>query len=220
MQGSVIAVFGGAFNPVHFGHIKPAMELVQCEEIARVIFVPCRLHPHKGRIGAGESACEDEHRLAMLRLVTRSPEMTVDTREMAAHEVSYTVDTLRGFRAELGEDVSLAFVMGEDTFGDIHSWENYRQLLDLAHVIVTRRPDCAGIDECHVLLEASGGYAALDELARCPGGRVCRFDNHPVAVSSTEVRCLLERGEQPRYLIPGIVWNYIRRNRLYGYHGA
>ncbi len=214
MQGGVIAIFGGAFDPMHFGHIKPALELAQREEIARIIFVPCRLHPHKGSVPG------DEHRLAMLKLIARPPAMTVDTRELEAHDVCYTVDTLRGFRAELGADTPLAFVLGEDAFAGVCGWRDYQRLPELAHLIVTRRPDCADADARHPLLEASGGYATLGELARCPAGRVCRFDNTPVAASSTEVRRLLERGEQPRGLIPGTIWNYIRRNRLYGYDDA
>ncbi len=214
MQGGVIAVFGGAFDPVHLGHIKPALQLLQREEIARVIFVPCRLHPHKGRIGAG--AHGDEHRLAMLRLVARPPGMTVDTREIEAREVTGTVDTLRGFRAEAGEDAPLAFVMGEDAFGGVCGWREYRRLTDLAHLIVTRRPGCTAADARHPLLAASGGYATLADLAQRPAGGICRFDNDPVAASSTEVRRLLAHGEQPRGLIPGTVWSYIRRHRLYG----
>ncbi len=214
MHGGIIAVFGGAFDPVHFGHVKPALQLLQQQEIARVVFVPSRLHPHKGRIGDRSG---DEHRLAMLNLVVRPPGMVVDTREMRAEAPCYTVDTLREFRAELGVDAPLAFVMGEDAFGGVHCWHDYRRLLEPAHLIVTRRPDCAEPDPRHPLLEASGGDAGLAELARRPAGRVCRFDNDVVAASSTAVRGMLERGEQPRYLIPGTVWSYIRRHRLYGY---
>ena len=214
MPGGIIAIFGGAFDPVHLGHVKPALQLLQREEIAQVVFVPSRLHPHKGRIG---DLASDEHRLAMLNLVLRPPGMVVDVREMQAEAPGYTVDTLRGFRAELGADAPLAFMMGEDAFGGVCHWRDYRQLLELAHVIVTRRPDCAEVGADHPLLEASGGPAELAELARWPAGRVCRFDNDVVAASSTAVRAMLERGEQPRYLMPGTVWNYIRRHRLYGY---
>lgn len=222
MQGGIIAVFGGAFDPVHFGHIKPALQLSRRPEIERVVFVPARLHPHKGRVG---DAHRDAHRLAMLKLVVRPPATSVDTRELQAAGTTYTVDTLSGFRAELGAAAPLAFVMGEDAFAGVCRWRDYPRLLKLAHLIVTRRPcDTAETGPetgaSHPLLEASGGYAGLAELARRPAGRICRFDNDVVAVSSTQVRRVLERGEQPRYLLPGAVWNYVRRHRLYGYDGA
>ena len=216
-MGGVTAVFGGAFDPVHLGHIKPIFELLEQPEIERVIFVPCKLHPGKGCIG---SADDDRHRLAMLDLVVRAPRMAVDTREMHAGETSYTVDTLRSFRSELGADAPLAFVLGEDAFNGVAGWRDYRRLPELAHLIVTRRPDCAGADveapADHPLVGVSGGYVPLGELAHDPAGKVCRFGNEPVAVSSSEVRKLLEAGCQPRYLVPGTVWSYIRRNRLYG----
>ena len=218
MRGGVTAIFGGAFDPVHLGHIKPVFQLLQSREIEKLVFVPSRLHPDKGHVGAQEGGDRDSHRLAMLRRVVRGPGMVVDTREMQADKVSYTVDTLRGFRAELGDDASIAFVMGEDVFQKVTGWRDYRQLLALAHLIVTRRSGCAAADAGHPLVEASNGYAPLAEIACCPAGRVCRFDNDPIVVSSTEVRACLERGEQPRYMIPGVIWSYIRCHRLYGLH--
>ena len=210
--GGLVAVFGGAFNPVHFGHLKPAFELLQRAELERVVFVPCKLHPHKGRIG--NDRIDDEHRLAMLRMVVGPPSMSVDTREIRAHKTSYTVNTLGAFRKQLGDAAPLAFMLGEDAFADVCGWHDHRRLLELAHLIVTRRAGFSG-DDKHPLLKASGGYVPLQELARLPAGKVCRFDNTPVSVSSTRVRQLLERGEQPRYLLPGAIWSYIRRNRLY-----
>ena len=216
MQRGVVAVFGGAFDPVHFGHIKPTLQLQRQPEIRQVILLPSRLHPDKGRIG--NTSTDDKHRVAMLGLFTNTPGISVDLREIHASETSYTADTLRGFRAELGEDAPFAFVMGEDTFAGICDWRDYRRIPQLAHLIVIRRPDCAEVGSRHPLLEAAGGYAPLGELARQPAGRICRFDNEPVAASSTEVRATLARGEQPRYMIPGAVWSYIRRNRLYGFN--
>ena len=209
----MVAVFGGAFDPVHFGHIKAALCLLRYAVISRVVFVPAHLHPCKGRIGNG---CSDEDRLAMLKLIARPLKLQISTYEMEAGETVHTVDTLRYFRGELGEDVPLAFVMGEDAFNEIDGWHDYRQLPELAHLIVIRRPGFAG-DVGHPLLMASGGYVPLESLAGSPAGGICRLDNELVAVSSTEVRRSLADGHQPRYMLPGVVWNYIRRNRLYGH---
>ena len=217
MQRGVIALFGGAFDPIHLGHIKPAVQLSQCDEIKQVIFIPSQLHLYKGRVDSGrvDAKHSNNHRLAMIKLITHQPKMAIDTREIEADKTSYTVDTLRDFRAELGKDAPLAFIMGEDVFSNVSSWHNYRQLLNLSHLIVIRRSGCAEIDMNHPLLEMSGGFVSLSELVQKSVGKICQFNNEPIAVSSTEVRRLLGCGRQPRYLIPGAIWNYIQRNRLY-----
>ena len=213
MRNCVVAVFGGAFDPVHFGHIKPALYLSRHDVISRVVFVPARLHPFKGRIGNG---CSDDDRLAMLKLIVRPPKLQISSHEIEADGVVHTVDTLRYFRSELGQDVPLAFVVGEDAFNEIDGWREYRRLPELAHLIVIRRPGFEYAAD-HPLIAASGGCSSLEDLAGSPAGRICLLDNEPVTVSSTEVRRLLDGGRQPRYMMPGVVWNYIRRNCLYGY---
>ena len=205
----MIAFLGGIFDPPHFGHLKPALELTQRPEITQLRFLPCYQPPHK------QTATSDVHRLTMLKLIEKPPAIVVDDYEIERRRVSYTVDSLRHFRRQVGDQQSLAFVLGQDTFQEIASWSRYRQLLELVHLIVTVRPGYT-ISDDHVLLQASGGWAPLSELAQVPAGKTALFENQTWDVSSSDLREMIARGGQPRYLMPGVVWNYIRRHRLYG----
>jgi len=204
----VIAVMGGVFDPVHFGHIKPALELLSRPQISQVRLMPCRVHPDKGEAGAGA-----RHRLQMLELVAGAG-LVVDGRELERDGVSYTADTLGQLRDEAGGEQPIAFVAGQDTAAKMHTWKCAARLPALAHLIVLARPDCG---DCP--LPAAWRRAEdLAALAASPAGCAYRASNRPFAASSGAIRAMIGRREQPRYLLPGAVWNYIRRHRLYGWN--
>lgn len=199
---------GGVFDPVHFGHIKPALELLSRPQISQVRLMPCRVHPDKGEAGAGA-----RHRLRMLELVAGAG-LVVDGRELERDGVSYTVDTLGQLRAEAGDEQPLAFVVGQDTAANMPGWRCAARLPSLAHLIVLARPDCGAC-----LLPPPWRRAEdLTALAASPAGCAYLVRNRPVAASSGAIRAMIRRREQPRYLLPGAVWNYIRRHRLYGWN--
>ena len=206
----MLAVLGGVFDPPHFGHIKPAFELAQCPEITQLRLLPCRKLPHK------QIVADDMHRLTMLQLIEKPPLVVVDTYEIEQANMSYTVDTLSYFRRQIGSQLSLAFVLGQDAFLNITEWFHYQQLLEFAHLIVTVRPGYSVADD-HALLQASGGWSPLSELARTPMGKITLFTNKVWDISSSKIQALIAEQQQARYLMPGVIWNYIRRNQLYGY---
>ncbi len=199
---------GGVFDPVHFGHIQPALELLSRPEISQVRLMPCRVHPDKGEAGA-----DARHRLRMLELIAGA-DLAVDGRELEREGVSYTVDTLEQLRAEAGAGRSLAFVAGQDAAAKISGWRRSESLPSLAHLIVLARPDCGDYSPPPLWRRAED----LQTLATSPAGCVHLVRNRPVAVSSGAIRGMIRRQEQPRYLLPGSVWNYIRRHRLYGWN--
>ena len=201
-------VFGGAFDPVHFGHIKPLLELANHLEAAQIRLLPCYQHPNKVLIAS------PEHRFKMLQLVVHLPQWVVDTHDLERQDICYTVDTLTDLRDELGAECSLCFVLGQDAFTQIVTWKHYERILDIVNLIVLTRRGF-GSDEKHPLLQRCGGWSPLVEASKNASGKLCRFYNHPVTVSSSDVRECLSLGEQPKYLLPGVVWNYIRRHRLY-----
>ncbi len=208
MKQQLTVVFGGAFDPVHFGHIKPLLELSKCLPASRILFLPCYRQADKLPLASSI------HRLAMLRLVIRPPQLLVDTRELDKQSICYTVDALTEFREELGARHPICFMLGQDAFAQIQAWERYERIIDLAHLIVTVRPE-SDVVKSHPLLECRGGWSPLAALYDAPAGKLCRFRNQPIAVSSGQVRECLMYGEQPKYLLPGAVWNYIRRHKLY-----
>ena len=206
-QGLTV-IFGGSFDPVHFGHIKPALELAKCSEVEQVRFLPCHAHADKNIVAA------DKHRTAMLKLIVHTDKTMLDLREMQRDGISYTVDTLEEVRAELGPDQPLAFLLGHDVFLEITDWHCDERIMELAHLIVLSRDDNT-IPDNHRLVLQSGGWSLLQDLIETPAGKLCQFHNQRVDLSSSQVRNHLANGEEPRYLLPATVWQYIQRHNLY-----
>lgn len=150
----------------------------------------------------------------MLQLIAEPPRCVVDTRELDKQDICYTVDTLAGLREELGSGTPICFVLGQDAFARIETWKLYGQIPELAHLIVISRPGNE-MPGSHPLVKRCSGWSTLATLYDAPAGKLCWFRNQQIAVSSSEVRACLSNGKQPRYLLPGTVWNYIRRHKLY-----
>jgi nicotinate-nucleotide adenylyltransferase len=207
-----VGVFGGTFNPVHFGHLRSALELAERLQLAQLRLMPCAVPPHREA-----PACDARHRLAMLELaVAGEPVLAFDDRELRRGGTSYTIDSLIELRRELGPGGSLCLVMGCDAVRALTTWHRWDELLDWAHVAVIARPGWE--------LPASGpvahwlhGHRISDPAAlrqRSHGGVVVA-ELRPLAISSTEIRALIARGSSPRFLLPDAVLEYIRVHDLY-----
>ena len=130
-----IGIFGGTFDPIHFGHLRPAFELSQALKLAEVRFLPAGNPPHRQATLASA-----EVRLAMVKAaVAGEKRFVVDDREVRRVGASYSVDTLTELRAEF-PDRSLCLMLGMDAFLGLPNWHRWRDILDLAHVVVWRRP--------------------------------------------------------------------------------
>ena len=130
-----LAILGGTFDPVHYGHLRAADEVRKALDLPAVRLVPAALPPHRE---APLTAARD--RVAMLDLAVREfPGLVVDTREIARGGKSYTVDTLRELRSEQ-PGMPLLLVVGADAFQGLSTWHEWRSIFDLAHVVVVPRP--------------------------------------------------------------------------------
>ncbi|WP_417566001.1 nicotinate-nucleotide adenylyltransferase [Marinobacter sp.] len=206
-------IYGGTFDPVHHGHLRLALEISDRLGVGVVSLVPCHIPPHRGQTGASSG-----QRLAMLRLaVSGEPQLQIDDRELAREGASYTADTLRQLRAELGQDEPLVMVIGTDAFASFDRWREWQAIPDLAHVVVVRRPGLA--------LDPSGKPAQLlaeravtgsEALHRRPCGAFLELDPPLLDISATGIRERIRDGRSPRYLLPDPVWLEIRRQGLYG----
>ena len=137
----MIGVLGGTFDPVHFGHLRPALEVRQALGLEELRLIPLRQAVHRSQPQASP-----EQRLAMLRLAVRGAEgLRIDDRELRRVGESYTYDTLVDLRIELGPAVGLCLLVGADAFRGFLSWHRPDDILALAHLIVMRRP--GGADE-------------------------------------------------------------------------
>lgn len=206
-------IYGGTFDPVHHGHLRLAIEVSDRLGVGSVSLVPCHIPPHRGQTGASS-----DQRLAMLRLaIAGEPQLRIDNRELAREGASYTADTLRQLRAELGPDEPLAMVVGTDAFASFDRWREWQQIPELAHVIVVRRPGPA--------LDPAGKPARLlaerlvsgpEALHHSPCGGFLQMDPPLLDISATGIRERIGDGRSPRYLVPDQVWQEIRRQALYG----
>lgn len=210
MRARPLAVLGGTFDPVHFGHLRPALELAEALDLARVLFVPCGVPPHRGRPGA---AAPD--RLEMVRLaVAEEPRFAVDDRELRREGPSYMVDTLQSLRDELGPDRSLILVLGMDAFAGLDRWHRWQRLSELAHLLVMQRPG-AGVDPPPALAPLVAARVDPAALATRPAGGVAFTCVTGLDIAATSIRALVAAGRSPRFLLPEPVRAYIQSNGLY-----
>lgn len=206
-----IGILGGTFDPVHIGHLRPAIEAQEALGLAEVRLIPNHIPPHRAN-----PFCSSEQRLAMVRLAAaENPGFVVDERELERNKPSYTIDTLIELRQAL-PDTPLCFLMGMDALLGLPSWHRWRELLDYAHLVVSTRPGWhpdypAPIAE---LLARHQSREAAD-LHRHRHGCIWLADNQPIELSATGLRALLAAGRDPRYLLPAPVADYIRQHGLY-----
>lgn len=207
-------IYGGTFDPVHHGHLRLALEVSERLGDVPVSLVPCHIPPHKDATGATAA-----QRLRLLKLaLAGEPGLRIDDRELRREGASYTADTLRQLRAELGADVPLVMIVGTDAFAGFHRWKQWRQIAGLAHIIVVRRP---GIvlnpeDEPARLLEERG-VANVEALFSQAAGLILELDPPWLDISATGIRQRIGAGQSPRYLVPDTVLAEIRRIGLYGH---
>jgi len=221
MTASGTGLFGGTFDPVHFGHLRLATELAEAFRLERVVFLPAGLPYHRGR-SAHASA---DQRLTMLKLaVARDPRFDVDDRELRREGETYTYDTLAEIRAERGPDAALVFLIGSDAFAKIDTWHRWTELFDLAHFAVAIRAD-----DQNWFAKGPGAFPKevwpritlnLRELVGASAGRVMTFSMTPLSISSTAIRAAASEGSSIRYLTPDPVVEYIRSHRIYAKAGA
>lgn len=194
-----IGIIGGTFDPVHIGHLIIAEEAWYRLGLARVIFVPASVPPHK----PDEPVSEREHRYRMTVLATEdNPAFEVSRMEFERPGPSYTVDTLAELKRLHGEDTELFFIMGADSVLEITTWHRPDEIVRLCTVVAAARP---GYDLARA--ERSLPHEFLE--------RIDFLEVPDIDISSTELRERVMAGVPIRYLIPPSVEKYIYENRLY-----
>ena len=205
-------LYGGTFDPVHDGHIAVALAAA-CALETTIALLPSADPPHRAPPGASA-----EQRAAMLDLaVAGYPRLWVDRRELHREGPSYTVDTLRAVRAEIGPREPLVWLLGADAFRDLPIWREWRALFVLAHFVVAVRPGHA-LDRLNADLvqKAEGrwvGHAA--GLRSAPAGLLWRLDLPPRHEAASSVRERIAAGLPWQDDVPTVVAEYIRAHRLY-----
>lgn len=211
-MGGSVAIFGGTFDPVHNGHLRSAIEIKEALGVDELRLMPSHRPPLRGEPGA-----ESRQRLAMVSAaITGESGLYADGRELLRDGPSYTVDTLRGLRAELGLAVSLTVVMGSDAFNQLHRWQDWRSLFDLANVLLLHRADCPLAADAAVteFIEARR-LAKASALTAVGAGGFFELGLIQLPISATDIRQRLASGRSIRYLVPDVVADYIAEHGLY-----
>jgi len=208
----LVGVFGGTFNPVHYGHLRSALELVERLQLEQLRLMPSASPPHRDA-----PECSAERRAAMVELaVSGEPRLVCDVREMQRPGKSYTIDSLIELRGELGAQQGLCMVLGCDAVQDIATWHRWQELLDWAHIVIIARPSWQ-LPRAGVLAQWVKAHQleSPELLRQRPCGGIVIEELRPLAISSTEIRGLLASGRSARYLMPQSVLDYIQTHALY-----
>jgi nicotinate-nucleotide adenylyltransferase len=206
-----IGIFGGTFDPIHFGHLRTAFELLQTLRLSEVRFMPAGNPPHRAA-----TVANSELRLAMVQAATQEqPGFVVDDREIRREGLSYSVDTMRTLRADF-PDRSLCLIVGMDAFLGLPKWHQWRELLELVHVVVAHRPGWRAPSSGPLgELLVDRGTGRIDDLHESPSGNIFIHAGTQLEISSTEFRKLIAAGRDPRYLMPDAVRSIIQQTGCY-----
>ncbi|NHZ60768.1 nicotinate-nucleotide adenylyltransferase [Massilia genomosp. 1] len=210
-----VALLGGSFDPVHNGHVALATLFATLLEPDQLRILPAGSPWQKSGLQA-----RDADRIAMLRLAfAGAPHaVTLDLQEIERGTPTYTIDTLRSVRAELGPHASIVFLMGSDQLQQLDSWRAWRQLFELAHIGVAARPGFSMADAAlpaAVAEELTMRRGSLAQLRNTPSGRAYLAETLDVDISATQIRAALQRGEKANSLISPVVLDYIQQHNLY-----
>lgn len=207
-----IGILGGTFDPVHYGHLRLAVEMVQRLQLHELRFIPLKIPPHRGTPHAGP-----EHRLHMLKLATMGTDcVRVDGRELERDGISYTIDTVRSLRMDIG-DTPLCLVMGMDAFNSINTWHEWQGLLDYSHIIIADRPGTTLANLARDIRELVDVHGITEPalLHQSPSGTILHLPMPLLDISSTRIREQIAGKGNVRFLLPDTVLDYIDTFHLY-----
>lgn len=208
----MIGLFGGSFDPIHLGHLRPALEVFEGLALQELRFVPAYRSPLK----AGHGLTPEQRAAMVSAAISGQPGFVADLCELQRSGPSYTADTLAAKREQYGSAQSLCFIMGSDSFNNLPKWHQWQSVLELAHVVVMQRPD-ADIDtqlfpRDYVEQRLQPDAAKLREQ---PAGLINFQQVSQLDISSTMIRAHLREGRSIRYLVPDAQAEFIHRNHLY-----
>lgn len=207
---AMIGVYGGTFDPIHFGHLRTILDVKERLGLQQIRLVPCSQPVHRGR-----PCATVQHRFAMLQQATENISgFVVDTQEMVRDKPSYMIETLKSLRQQFRQQ-SLILIMGGDAFEKINTWFQWQQLFDYAHIVVMQRPG-SDIDNVNLplFLQVKLTQNAAD-LARKEHGCLYFQNVIQLDISATQIRQKVAQHESIDFLLPNNIIKYIRDNNLY-----
>jgi nicotinate-nucleotide adenylyltransferase len=206
-----MGIFGGTFDPIHYGHLRSAFEMLQALRFDEVRFIPCGDPPHRGTTFA-----DAELRFRMVDAAIAGQDGFVsDDRELRREGLSYSIDTLISLREEFPER-SLGLIVGMDAFLGLPHWHRWDEILNFAHIVVAHRPGwkAPDIGPLGDLITEHGTHR-VDDLHEATDGRIHIHAVTQLEIASTEIRDLVAAGRDPRFLMPDAVRDVIEETGIY-----
>ena len=211
-----VGLFGGSFNPIHHGHLIAARAVAEWAGLTRVVFLPCRQPPHKHE----NDLLDGAHRGEMVKLAIADGGSSKPACQTALRSIfsfsdydltrqgpSFTIDTVRHFRAELGRDAELCWIIGADSLPELPTWCRARELVASCRIVTAARPGWEQID-----FDALGAHFSAEQI---DGLRANLVETPRIDISATDIRRRVREGRSIRYLVPEPVCEYIGQHRLY-----
>lgn len=201
MYSKKYGIMGGTFDPIHFGHLVIANEVLAKYKLDRIIFVPTGNPPHKST----EGMTDVYHRYMMVQFATMTnPQFYVSNIEVYKKEVCYTVETIRELKKKY-KDAEFYFITGTDAVLELPTWKSPKEILELCKFIAVNRPGYVTDsyeEKIKVLMKKYGG---IIESIKAP----------QLQISSTDIRERICNNKPTKYLLPENVEQYILKNQLY-----
>ncbi|MDR5610823.1 MULTISPECIES: nicotinate-nucleotide adenylyltransferase [unclassified Arsenophonus] len=210
---SIQALFGGTFDPIHYGHLLPVEALAKQVGLQRVVLLPNHVPPHRPQPEATV-----QQRLAMIKLaIKNNPLFSIDTRELKRKTPSYTVETLLSFRQQIGRQKPLAFIIGQDSLLSINTWFDWQKILDLCHLLVCARPGYSTYFSTPSMQQWLKNHQVHEPeiLSHKPCGAIYLADTPLLNISATEIRERKRDRKSCKDILPPAVLRYIDKHHLY-----
>jgi len=206
-----LALFGGTFDPVHYGHLRCADEARQKLGLNNLYLLPAGTPPHRGTPQA-----TTKQRLEMLQLAqSEFSQLKIDDRETRRNGPSYMVDTLEELRTELPQK-PLLLLIGQDAANHLHSWFHWEQLFELAHIVILTRPGAKAEYRSDLARKIQRRLSTdVQSLNHSVAGRVLYLEVTSIDVSATSIKSIIRLGRSPQSMLPSVVLDYINENQLY-----
>ncbi|MBN1383074.1 MAG: nicotinate-nucleotide adenylyltransferase [Deltaproteobacteria bacterium] len=209
-------LLGGTFDPIHFGHLRCAVEILEIFDLNRIVFIPATKPPHK----LDAKITSFSHREQMIRAaIEDNPSFSFSDVENQRQGVSYSVDTVDYFLEKYLDNLELYFILGQDAFHAIHTWKDWQRLLTLCNIIVMTRPGYENKGLSGIVPEDFAARFEYDDKVnglRGPTGHYIYFTGVTfLDISSSKIRQWTNEGKSIKYLTPSVVRHYIHKNKLY-----
>lgn len=205
----MIGVLGGTFDPIHYGHLRTALEVQQCLSLDEVRFIPCGEPAHRSK-----PLAEPLQRLAMVRAAIAGQENFVaDDRELRRHGPSYMVDTLTSLKNDF-KSKSLCLILGSDAFNGLEQWYRWQSIFDIANVVVMQRPIIESTNK-RLLSLLKDRIIDADSLKTKQNGALCFVPVTQFDISATKIRQQWLEKRDVQFLLPDSVLTLIQQQNIY-----